>query len=209
VTAPDRPPELPYPVTPGREPPTPVQPAPIPVPDLPEGDARRRLFDRRTVMVTGPLDRPAVNELCAQLMALDGESSRDVEAIVNSQGGPLPEVPAVLDVLGLMRAPVHTTCIGTARGTAAAILACGTGERRMTPSATVSLRCDEVESIEGSADDIRSEAEQLEAVRTGVVAAVATRTGMKAEAVAREMERGGWHGAEAARALGIVDVIRS
>ena len=60
-------------------------------------------------------------------MALDGRSADPVEVIVNSEGGPLADVLAVVDVLGSMRARVDTTCLGRAKGTAAIVLACGTG----------------------------------------------------------------------------------
>ena len=77
----------------------------------------------------GPLDGELVNGVAAELMALDGRSADDVELVINSDGGPPADVVVLLDVIGAMRAPVVTTCMGRAKGTAAVLLACGTGRR--------------------------------------------------------------------------------
>ena len=86
-------PEIPYPFPPWREPPRRTEPAVVPMVDLPSTDPAQRLFERRTIMLSGPLDHAAVTRLCAQLMALDGRSGEAVELIVNSAGGPAGEVP--------------------------------------------------------------------------------------------------------------------
>src|SRR5918995_1279694 len=95
---PDRP-ETPSPFPPYRELPQRKEPVLVPTVGVPEGDAYQRLFDRRTVLVSGSLDHDAASVLCAQLMALDGGTDRDVTVIINSPGGPLAEVSAILDVI--------------------------------------------------------------------------------------------------------------
>jgi len=179
----------------------------IPTVSVPEGDARQRLFDRRTVMVSGALDHEAASTLCAQLMALDGESIRDVDVILNSPGGPLDEVSAVLDVIGLMRATVNTTCIGTAKGTAGIVLACGTGRRRAAPNATISVRCERAQPSSGTADDLARRAAEDETLRRRLHEALVAATGQPAATLANEFDHGGVHGASEAQALGLIDDI--
>ncbi len=120
MTKPPSWPETPYPYPPER--PMPERRDPVVVPIVYEsGDPLQQLYDRRTVLLGGPLDAATATRIAAQLMSLDAD--RPVELLVNSPGGPVAEVFAVLDVIALMRGPVNTTCIGRACGTAAAVLA--------------------------------------------------------------------------------------
>ncbi len=200
-------PEIPYPFPPGPTPPRRYEPVMVPMVDVPSDDVRQRLLQQRRLLVGGPLDGDATAALSAQLMALDGESSDDVEIVVNSEGGPVSSIFAVLDVVELMRARVNTTCVGSARGTAAALVACGTGDRRAAPHATLSLRCGEREMIEGTSSDISHRAEEIAALRSRLTAVIAAAIGLDEAVVVDEIENGREHDAQAALALGIIDAI--
>lgn len=199
------PPEVPYPFRPAPEPTRRPEPVIVPTVSEPAPNPTTRLFDRRTVLVTGPLDRGAANRICAALMALDASSTRDVEVVINSPGGPLVEVTSVLDVIDLMQAPVNTTCVGAARGTAAIVLACGTGRRRAAPSATISLHCDHPESLTGPTSDIVRQAEELRATRARLAAALVTATGT--DGIGEELDSGRIHDPTGAQAVGLIDEI--
>ncbi|HZB71744.1 MAG TPA: ATP-dependent Clp protease proteolytic subunit, partial [Acidimicrobiales bacterium] len=77
-------------------------------------ETARRLFERRTVLLTGALDGEAATAAAASLMALDADGDDPVTLLVNSPGGPLDAGVAVVDVLDLLGAPVEATCIGQA-----------------------------------------------------------------------------------------------
>jgi ATP-dependent Clp protease, protease subunit len=200
-------PEIPYPFPPWREPPRRTEPVLVPIVGVPEGDPHSRLFERRRILVSGPLERAAADVLCAQLMALDGASSQPVEVIVNSPGGALTDLSGVLDVVELMRAPVTTTGVGTARGTAAILLACGTGGRRAGPNATVSLRVEVPEVLTGTAEEITRQAAELEGIRGRLVQSLVDRTGQSPETIIDELDHGGLLDAAGALALGIIDEV--
>ena len=76
-----------------------------------------------------------VTRVAAELMELDGRSLDDIELAVNSDGGSLGDVLGLLDVIGSMRARVATVCMGRATGSAAVLVACGTGGR-LAPALT-------------------------------------------------------------------------
>lgn len=180
----------------------------VPTVTYPGGDAGQRLLDRRTLMVSGALDHEVVTRLCAELMALDGESAGDIDVVVNSPGGPIEEVGGLLDVIELMRAPVRTTCVGTARGTAAVVVAVGTGGRRAASNATLSLRCPwPAEPAHGHADDVARAAEEARVMRQRLIDTLVAATGQTAETVAAEFDHGAVLDATAAIALGLVDEI--
>jgi ATP-dependent Clp protease protease subunit len=179
----------------------------VPMVDLPE-DARTGGRPRR-IVATGPLDAEATVRLAAELMELDGRSAEGVELVVNSDGGRLGDVLGVLDVIGSMRAPVGTTCMGRAHGTAAVLLACGTGARRAGPHATISLRCTEPEHLEGPPGTLRRQLEDLERVRDQVVAALARVTRRAPDELAGQLDDGPLMDPAAAAELGIIDRLAS
>jgi ATP-dependent Clp protease, protease subunit len=204
------PPEIPHP---GPEFPRP-EPAPQVSPMWPPlvtedavTDARTALLRQRRVMLTGALDDAAATRVTAELMMLDGESSREVELIINSEGGPLDEVLTVLDVLELMRAPVATRCIGRALGTAAVVLASGTAGRAAAGNALIGLRLQERYDVSGRAIDVERFAGRLAAARTRLAVHVCTVTDLTDDEVQRELDDGEPMTAQTALQRGVIDEI--
>ena len=207
MTDPTYPPEIPYPFPPLREEPRRTGPVMVPIVDMPSSDPARTLRDRRTLMVSGRLDHDAVTELCAELMALDGRSGDDVTLIVNSAGGPIDGVTALLDVLDLMRARVDVTCIGAAQGTAAVVLVCATGERTAGRHARISLRVEPAGAMSGTADETARAAAEYAATLRRISERIAGRTGQSADVMLAELQSGAPRDAEAARSFGLVDTV--
>lgn len=101
----------------------PERPDPSPVPMADGGGSLwERLRDQRRILVSGRLEERTVTDLAAQLMAFDGSSSRDVEMTVTSSGGSLGAIFPLLDVVGLMRARVNVTAIGSVHATAVGLV---------------------------------------------------------------------------------------
>jgi len=172
-----------------------------------QGLVRQRLLEQRRILVSGPLESGSITSLTAQLMMLDGVSSRDVEVVVNSSGGPLSEIFSVLDVIEVMRAQVSITCIGEAIGTAAGLVACGSGERRAARHARLSLRCDGRQSFEGTAAEVAHEADQLAALRNRYIDVLTAATGQGRQPTADEVDRGSTLSAAEALTLGLIDTV--
>lgn len=200
-------PEYPRPFPPGREPQPRPEPVAVPLVDFGRGIVRDSLADQRRTLVSGTLHRETVTSLAAQLMAFDGSSSRDVEILLSSPGGPVSDILPVLDVFDLMRAKVTVTAIGSVSGTAVGLVAAGTGERRAAPHARFSLRIDATQSIHGAARDIALHAQELSHQRARYLAALSAATGLDEGALAEEIDRGGGHTADEALAMGIIDTI--
>jgi len=171
----------------------------VPVVDLP------RARDARRVVVSGPLDAEATTRIAAELMAYDGESADDVEVVVNSDGGPLADVLALLDVIGAMRAKVTTRCLGRATGSAAVLLASGTGARRAGANATISLRDRDVARIEGPPSTLHAQLDDLERTRARLIDALVRATGRPADELRRQLDDGPLLDPAGAAALGLID----
>jgi len=74
-----------YPYPPARPIPRREGPVMVPIVDLPRGDAFEQLRVRRRVLLSGRIDVEGATRVCAELMALDGQSRDEVELIVNSE----------------------------------------------------------------------------------------------------------------------------
>jgi ATP-dependent Clp protease protease subunit len=204
------PPEIPPPEFPRPQPQPDLDPPRSPmwpplITDDTVTDARTALLRQRRVMLAGPLDDAAATRVTAELMMLDGESSREVELIINSEGGPLADVLTVLDVLELMRAPVATRCIGRALGTAAAVLASGTGGRAAAGNAMIGLRLQERYDVSGRAIDVERFAGRLAVARQRLAAHMQAVTGLSDDEVARELDDGEPMTAQTALQRGVID----
>ena len=204
---PNRPAEIPYPFPPLREAPRRTDPVAVPMVEMPSSDPREQLLDRRTILVAGRLDDSAVTHLCAQLMALDGRSPTPVDLLVNSAGGPLVAISAALDVLDLMRAEVNATCIGTAGGTAAVLLACATGRRRAGRNARIRLRVEDVSDTSGTAEELAQRAMEHATQLRRIADVLAAVTGAPTDVMATQLESGAAVDADGGRSLGIIDEI--
>lgn len=173
-----------------------------PEPDSPYA----RLFARRILFLRGPLEGDAADELAAQLLALDAQSPDDVTLLIDSPGGDIAGMFALHDTIQLMRARVHTRCVGLAASEAAFVLATGTGVRSATPNARIMLR-QPAGSAQGSAVDIVTEAEQLALQRERVERILADRTGQPVERIHADTQHELWLSAGEALDYGIIDQV--
>jgi ATP-dependent Clp protease, protease subunit len=213
---PERPPEVPVPPgfprrEPGRRPVYPPVPhVPIPGESSAPGDFEStvyaELLERRIVFVRDRLDHDTATLVTAQLMTLDADAATPVTLVVNSGGGPADAAVGVLDTIDLLRCPVDTSCVGRAEGTAAVVVAAGTGRRRCGPGATFRLRLPDLEAA-GPADRLRREVEDATRVQRAMVDRLAAITGQSRALVARDMDRGRLLTADEAVAYGLVDEI--
>jgi len=164
------------------------------------------LLARRTIVVDRTLDGPNATYVAAQLMTLDADGDEPITLLVNCPGGPLDAAATVLDTMALVQGPVDTTCLGQATGTAAIIVAAGTGRRRAGAGARFSLRMPGVE-LRGPASRLGEEVAHLGRLHALVVDRLVTATGQERRLVARDVDRGRTLSAPEAVTYGLVDEI--
>lgn len=205
---PDLPPELPLPGPPSR----PSVPLPVPTVWMPADDRRTHVYEqllsRRIVFLERALDDETASLIAAQLMTLDadGDGDQAMTLLINSPGGPLDAAAAVLDTVDLMRCPVDTTCIGQAAGTAAVLVAAGTGTRRAGTSAQFRLRLPDVD-LTGSASQLREQVTHVRRLHDLVIDRLTAATGQERRLVLRDVERGRTLTAAEAVDYGLVDEV--
>jgi ATP-dependent Clp protease, protease subunit len=172
----------------------------------PEAQVFQRLYEHRTVYLRGPIEGTVADTLCAQLMSLDAESADPVTLYINSPGGDMAGMFAVYDVVALMRAPVHTVCVGMAASAAAFLLATATGTRSATPNARIMIH-QPSGGAQGTAADIQIQAAQIGLLRARAEQILAERTGQPVERVAADMLRDFWLSADEAVGYGLLDEV--
>src|SRR5688500_8727760 len=107
-------------------------PEPWPQPGGPSGSGRpehlspwleERLFDRRIVMLRGPLSPAVSSQVAAALLTLDAMGVEPVQLHVSAPDGELTAAFTIVDAIDAMRAPVHVVVTAEAGGAAVAVLA--------------------------------------------------------------------------------------
>lgn len=87
------------------------------------------LSSDRNVFLFGEFNHETSQKLVKELMALDKKGSSDVNLFINSNGGYVKDLDAILDVMNTMESKVNTICLGIGASCGAFLLAMGTGSR--------------------------------------------------------------------------------
>lgn len=166
-----------------------------------------RLFEQRVVFLRGALEETTADDLAAQLLALEMDSPAPITLYIDSPGGNTFGMFALYDTIQLLRAPVHTTCIGMAASAGAFLLATGTGTRSATPNARIMIHQPHGGGGQGTASDIQILAREFVHLRTRMEEILADRTGKPVQRLHADMNRDFWLSAGEARDYGLVDEI--
>ena len=166
---------------------------------------RRKLFDLRIVLLSGPLDDEVGHAAGAELMTLDALGDGPVHLQIDSAGGTLPAALAVMDVIDVLGVPVRASCVGQAMGPAVGVLAV-CAHRLMSAHARLRLVEPSVE-VRGNARQL----EQLASAHIDLWAAFCGRlseaTGQPVERVRDEADRGRFFTAPEAIEFGLADEV--
>lgn len=180
-------------------------------------DDRRPLLGRRTaeellaqrvLLLDQPLDDEIGSQLCAQLVLLaDDDPTTDISLWINSPGGSVPAMLAIMDTMRLVPNDVSTVALGMAYSAGQFLLCTGTrGKRFVMPHAKVLMHQGSA-GIGGYAPDIELQAEDLRSVRDTVLAIIAEQTGQPLERIFSDSLRDRVWSAPEAVAYGFADAV--
>jgi ATP-dependent Clp protease, protease subunit len=174
------------------------------VPGVDPGEwMRRRLFDRRVVVLDGTLDDARGNEVGVSLMTLDAEGDGAVDLQIDCAGGGTGAALALMDIVDLLGVPVRAWCTGQVVGPAVGVLAV-CPHRTISPHARVHLSEPRVEFV-GSARSLHQLAEAHTRHWATFCRRLAEATGRSFEQVQADTARGRFLTADEAVAYGLVD----
>jgi ATP-dependent Clp protease protease subunit len=168
----------------------------------------RRLYHERIVVLGDELDQAGGNRICAQLVALAADDPRrDIRLWINSPGGSVPAMLAIMDVMRAVPNDVATLAMGMAASAGQFLLTMGTpGKRAALPHARILLHQGSA-GIGGTAVDVELQADDLRRTRDTVLGLIAERTGQPIERVRQDSLRDRWYTAEQSVDYGFIDRI--
>ncbi|OKI01977.1 ATP-dependent Clp protease proteolytic subunit [Streptomyces sp. CB02923] len=171
-------------------------------------DPYSKLLSERIIFLGTPVDDTSANDVIAQLMHLDYDApDRDISLYINSPGGSFTAMSAIYDTMQFVGCDIETVCLGQAASAAAVLLAAGTpGKRLALPGARILIHQPSFsEPVQGQADDLRIQADELLRTRALLEELLVRHTGQSAERITEDLERDKVFDAAAAVEYGLVD----
>jgi ATP-dependent Clp protease protease subunit len=171
-------------------------------------DIFSRLLKERIVFIGMPIDDAVASLVIAQLLFLESEDpEKDIHLYINSPGGSISSGLAIYDTMQYIRADISTICIGMAASMAAVLLAGGTtGKRTALPNSRIMIH-QPWGGIQGSATDIRIQAEEILRMKKRINEILARHTGKTPELVEKDSDRDYYMSSEEAKDYGLIDNI--
>ena len=174
----------------------------------PRMDVFNRLLKNRVVMLGTDVNDDIANQICAQLLYLEGEDpNADIWLYINSPGGSVTAGMAIYDTMQFVGCDVATVCMGMAASMGQFLLTAGTPGKRFTlPNARIMMH-QPLAGLRGQATDIAIQAEQLAYTKRRMAELIAHHSGQELEKIQADSERDRWFTAEQAKDYGLVDKV--
>lgn len=174
----------------------------------PRSDVFNRLLKNRVVLLGSDVNDEIANQLCAQLLYLEGEDpNADIWLYINSPGGSVTAGLAIYDTMQFVSCEVATVCMGMAASMGQFLLTAGAPGKRFTlPNARVMMH-QPLAGLRGQASDIAIQAEQLSFTKRRMAELTAHHTGQELGKIQADSERDRWFTAEEAVTYGLVDKV--
>ncbi|XWS49168.1 hypothetical protein CRYUN_Cryun13aG0140600 [Craigia yunnanensis] len=184
--------------------------------EQPPPDLASYLYKNRIVYLGMSLV-PSVTELIlAEFLYLQYEDAeKPIYLYINSTGttkggeklGYETEALAIYDVMGYVKPPIFTLCVGNAWGEAALLLAAGaTGNRSALPSSTIMIR-QPIARFQGQATDVDLARKEVKNVKTELVKLYAKHMGKSPEQMKEDIRRPKYFSPSEAVDYGIIDKV--
>jgi ATP-dependent Clp protease, protease subunit len=170
-----------------------------------EDNVYNRLLRERIIFLGTEVKDENANAICAQLLLLAAEDSKDIHLYINSPGGSVSAGMAIYDTMQYVKPDVVTVAMGLAASMGQFLLAAGAkGKRYATPHARIMMH-QPSGGMGGSASDIRIQAEQMLHTKRQMAQLIAKHTGRTIAEIENDSDRDRWFTAEEALEYGFVD----
>src|SRR3954453_19301260 len=176
----------------------------------PRSDVFNRLLKNRVVMLGSDVNDDIANQVCAQLLYLEGEDPNlDIWLYINSPGGSVTAGMAIYDTMQFVGCDVATVCLGLAASMGQFLLTAGAAGKRYTlPNARIMMH-QPLAGLRGQASDIAIQAEQLRYTKQRMAELIAFHSGKSLEQIQEDSERDRWFTAEQAVEYGLCDEVKT
>lgn len=174
----------------------------------PSSNIFTRLLKNRVIMLGTDVNDDIANQICAQLLYLEGEDANaDIWLYINSPGGSVTAGMAIYDTMQFVSCDVATVCMGLAASMGQFLLTAGAeGKRYTLPNARIMMH-QPLAGLRGQAADIAIQAEQLRYTKLKMAELIAHHSGRNLADIQADSERDRWFTAEEAKEYGLVDKV--
>jgi len=171
-------------------------------------DIYSRLLKERIIFLGGPIDDDIANIIIAQLLFLENEDpKKDIQLYINSPGGSVSAMLAMIDTMNHVKPDVSTVCVGSAASAGAWLLSSGTkGKRFILPNAEVMIH-QPLGGAQGQASDIEISARHILSLKERMAKMMAKNTGKPLKEVEKDIDRDFFMTADEAVKYGLVDKV--
>ena len=186
----------------------PVSPMAIDAGGDPRSDIFTRLLKNRVVMLGTDVNDDIANQICAQLLYLEGEDANaDIWLYINSPGGSVTAGMAIYDTMQFVSCDVATVCMGLAASMGQFLLTAGAeGKRYTLPNSRIMMH-QPLAGLRGQASDIAIQVEQSRFIKLRMAELIAHHSGHTVAEVQADSERDHWFSAEEAKNYGLVEKV--
>jgi ATP-dependent Clp protease protease subunit len=186
----------------------PVSPLALDAGGDPRSDIFTRLLKNRVIMLGTDVNDDMANNICAQLLYLEGEDANaDIWLYINSPGGSVTAGMAIYDTMQFVSCNIATVCMGLAASMGQFLLTAGAeGKRYTVPNARIMMH-QPLAGLRGQASDIAIQAEQLRFTKLKMAELIAHHSGRTLQEIQADSERDRWFTAEQAQEYGLVDKV--
>ena len=134
------------------------------------------------------------------------DKASPINLMINSPGGDVHEMFAIIDYIESLDVKVNTICRGKAFSAAAIILACGTGSRMMSKRSTVMLH-QSSSFLGGKMSDITAYLDNVRNLESSIYKILAEKTNKDEKYWKAQMKSDMYLTADKAKELGLIDEI--
>jgi ATP-dependent Clp protease protease subunit len=168
---------------------------------------RERLFNSRTLIISGEVNQKLASSVTAQLLALASASDDPITLFINSQGGHVESGDTIHDMIRFVKPRVRIIGTGWVASAGALIYVSVPREDRFCLPHTRFLLHQPAGGVGGTAADIDIEAQEIIKMRERLNRVFAEQTGQPIERIEDDTRRNFWLSAEEAKEYGLVGSI--
>ncbi len=166
-----------------------------------------RLFDSRTIIISGEINQKLAASVVAQLIGMAAESDGDITLFINSQGGHVEAGDTIHDMIRFIRPRVRIIGTGWVASAGALIFVSVPLEDRYCLPNTRFLLHQPAGGAGGTASDIEIEAGEILKMRKRLNEIFAKQTDQTLERIQKDTNRNFWLTAPDAKDYGLVGQI--
>ncbi|HET7460209.1 MAG TPA: ATP-dependent Clp protease proteolytic subunit [Longimicrobium sp.] len=165
---------------------------------------RDRLFEARTLIISGEINQKLVSHVMGQLLAMAAHGDKPITIFINSQGGHVESGDTIHDVIRFIKPRVRMVGTGWVASAGALIYVSVPREDRYALPNTRFLLHQPAGGARGMASDVEIEAREILRMRERINKIFARETGQSLERIESDTHRNFWLDAPLAVEYGLV-----